>query len=289
MSLRRVCALAVVATLGYAGVAWGVAANLDDVDLTADGGDATFQYGFDYGCADGTSGSRGDVVYSVEEGSLAVPLQSDAFDGALSLYVGDDPFTVPGEMVNVNAASTQVSSPNRTIKGVKVRRQGRSFPGSPTLRELIRFKNTTRKSITRSVTFATEYGSDDLTRVEETSSGDTRFNSRDRWGITGGASDPIVTTVHYGKGPVLKPFQQIGPYSSPDGGITDGADCAITSFRLKLRPKQTAFLMLFLEMHHTEAAAIGDAGKFNRPGLNATLRSGLSNATRAKIRNWDLG
>ena len=290
---RLTTVMVTTGSLLAAGAAFAAQTAFDDIDLVADANDnAVFQYGFDYGCIDGTSGSEGDTVYSVEDGKLVLPAQSDAFDGALSLYVDGKPFTQPSGTASFNG-SNEVRSSSEQLGALTVSRRGDSFPGSPTLRELVKFKNTSKRTVRASALFATEYGSDDETRVAASSSGDHKFDSKDRWGITDDdpttPSDPVVTLVTHGKGSVLAP-RQVGPFSAVDDGNTvDGSDCANDTFSLKLKPKQTAYLMFFLEIHADDAGAVADAKKFNKKGLNAQLLTDIGEGARKKILNWDAG
>jgi hypothetical protein len=288
--MRVALAVATIAALAFAATALAVQTPFDDIDLEADGGDATFEYGLDYGCTDGTSSSSGDEFYSVEDGST--PDGSDAFDGALVLYVGDSPFTVPTE--TADQTGEQIRSDTLSLRGLKVQRVGTALPDSPTLRELIKFKNPKKKTVKTRVALDTEYGSDDEITVRATSSGDRNFNRQDRWGITSdGPADPpgdsVVTLVNYGKGKVLKPDQQIGPFSANEAASIVGADCTLDTFPLKLRKKQTGYLMFFLEIADTNADAISNTSKFNAKKLNGDLKAGLSKGVQKKILNWDLG
>lgn len=293
-SRRPTAVAALGAALVLTATAFAAQTNFDAIDLLADGGDAKFQYGFDYGCADGTSASSGDHVYSIEGGSLVASMQTDAFDGALALYVGDSPFALPGNTADFTNGN-EVQSPTVKLEGLKVSRNGASFPGSPTLRELIKFQNKSKKTVKARVMLSSEFGSDDQTIVISSSSGDSEFNRRDRWGVTTddliAPADPAVTLVNYGKGKVLKPDQQIGPYSTPDDGVTvDGSDCAQVGFPLKLKAKQTGYLMFFLEMHEYPGTAVADVlKKFEKKHLNATLLTDISESVRKKILNWDVG
>lgn len=282
---------AVLASATVAASALAVQTNFDDIDLLADGGDAVFVYGFDYGCIDGDSGSDGDFVYSVEDGSFT-GMSSDAYDGFFAMYVNDAPFTQPTGMADFRNDNS-IRSSVRKMSGVKVSRRGDSFPGSPTLRELIKFTNTKTKAVKLNVLFANEYGSDRGTFVADSSSGDGKFNRFDRWGITTddqvAPTDPVVTLVNYGKGRVTKPVSQIGPISSPDDGVNvSGADCALDTFVLRLKPKQTRYLMVFTEVNPTIADAQSSAKKFDRKGLDATLLTGIGQGVRKKIANWDV-
>lgn len=275
------CALAVAVSAGAAQT------NFEDIDLEANGGDTVFQYGFDLGCVDGQSGSEG-FIYSVEDAAQGAG--EDALNGALPLYVDGEPFTQPTGTADQIGSAT-VRSSTRTLAGLKVSRVGHSFVGSPTLRELVKFVNPGKRTKKVPVTFATEFGSGSETAVLASSSGDLDFTRKDRWGITGDdtitLSRPAVTLVNYGKGKVLRPYEQLGPIGSPDDGGIFGVSCAIDSFFLKLGPKQTGYLMFFVEVNSTISGAKTAATKFNAKKPMQLLQ-GMSKAAKAKTLNWDL-
>lgn len=287
---KRVGMLAVATTLAVVGSATAAQMFIEDIKLTPNGGTTRFDYGFNHGCVDGTSFSQNIHTYSVDDAKHGSG--SDAFDGALPLYVDGRPFTVPSETANKIGTHT-IQSPTRTLSGLKVSRVGHTIPDEPILRELIKFANPSKtKTVRVPATFATEYGSDTETVVLASSSGDAVFNRRDRWGITAddptAVSDPAVTLVNYGKGTVLKPINQVGPFSTPDdGNAVSGADCAIDTFLLKLKPKQTGYLMFFLELNDSITAASEGARKFNSKSA-AGLLGGMSKSQQARVLNWDL-
>lgn len=281
----RVVALALMTTLALAASAFAAPATINDVDLTAGGGATYEPYNDDFGCTDGTSGSTGGFYSSVEDGDLSGA--SDAFDAGLVLYVGDDGFR-DGDGTG-DLSGQQLTVGPRKVDGVQVTRIDRALPGSRTLRSLIKLKNPTRRTMTRYVSLDTEYGSDSETVVETTSSGNNRFNSKDRWGITSDDapfSDPVVTLVNYGKGRVLKPVLQIGPYAAKGGN--DGADCVLDVFLVRLPPRATRYLLFYVEMSADDTAAENSVRKFNRQRLTAALLKGIKSGVRSKILNWDL-
>ncbi len=220
----------------------------------------------------------------MEDGSLDG--QSDAFDAGLILYVGDNGFRDPDGTGNHTDEQLRVGP--RRVSGFVITRIDRALPGSRTLRSLIKIKNPSNRPRARYVTLDTEYGSDSSTVIEATSSGNLRFNSKDRWGITSDQapfSDPVVTLVNYGKGQVVKPILQIGPY--PDLG-NDGADCVLDVFHIMLGPRETGYLMFFVELSADDTDAMASVGKFNRKRLTSALLNGIRQRARPKIMNWDL-
>jgi hypothetical protein len=87
---------------------------------------------------------------------------------------------------------------------------------------------------------------------------------------------------------VLKPDQQIGPYSGDEDESIDGADCTLDTFPLRLQKRATGYLMFFLEIWESNEEAITGASKFDRKKLDADLKAGMSKKVQKKILNWDL-
>jgi len=157
--------------------------------------------------------------------------------------------------------------------------------GSPTFRSLIGLTNKgSAKNVT--VQLGTDLGSDDLTKVHATSSGDLNFTAKDRWVITadtpvgGYASDPVVTQVFKGKGKVKN--HSLSSSCDPEVGRF-GID-----YTVKLPKKSTRYLLFFLEMSPTSKDAKKNIKKFDNPKKLKPLLKGISKSKRKQILNWDL-
>jgi hypothetical protein len=296
MRITRLGALgaAVAATLVFAAVALAVQTPIDDVELEAAGGDATFTYDDgDYACVDGTSSSDGGAQpFAVEDGANAGG--GDALDGAMAVYVENSPFVDRDGQGDLTGQRLKVG-PDKA-GGLRVSQVHTALAGSQTLRALIKLKNTKKKTVKRRVLLSTEWGSDASTHVLDTSSGDRRFTKKDRWGVTSDSvgaddpGDPPVITVTHGKGQrALGPALQIGPFAADDDETIDGTDCANAFFDVRLKKRSTAYLLFFLELGDDNADALSNASKYNQRKLSADLKAGLSKGTQKKILNWDLG
>ncbi|HEX6263640.1 MAG TPA: hypothetical protein VF097_12415 [Actinomycetota bacterium] len=248
---------------------------INDVDLTAGGGAVFDPEHETYGCV-----FDEDTRYYSPIGDGSIGIRTDGFDGALVLWVGDNAFTDADGVGNL--VGQQLTVGPTKVSGVKVTRIERALPGSRTLRSLIKLTNPSKKILRRSITLDTNLGSDGSTALELSSSGDIRFDSRDRWGITSEqpGSDPVVTMVNYGKGRVVRPQFQIGPVA--------GDECILTSFRITLGPKQTRYMMFFVELSEDDLDAASSARKFNRKRLSSALLAGLGSEVRQRILDWDL-
>jgi hypothetical protein len=282
--VRMRVALAVVttATLAIAAVALAVTTPIDDVDLEAAGGDAIFD-AENYGDECGPSGDGECFFTPVSDGSAFG--NSDAFDEGLVLGIegqsfvdDDDEGDLTGQQLTVGPVM---------LAGLQVTRIERALAGSPTLRTLVKLKNTKRKkSVRRRIILSSDLGSDSGTTIRRSSSGDVFFNPADRWMVssddptTADLGDPPVTFVTYGKGkPRVKPLH---------AALLHGRDDLTASYSVRLARKRTAYLMFFTELSETNESAISGTSKFNAKKLNASLKDGLSKKIQKKILNWDL-
>jgi hypothetical protein len=280
MKRRSACIAVVASTLAFAGVAYAVPTDLDDVVLTASG-TTEFQYGNTYGS------------HFMIDDAESSPTHSDAFDGGLELFVGGAPYTTLGGIGELTGTN-RLSGAAKKMGKLKVSRVDETLSMLPAVRVLVKLQNPTKKAVKTDLTMATNLGSDTETAVRASSSGDQNFDRKDRWGITSDDAttpgDAVVTFVHFGAGKVLKPSSQRGPESTPDDGVTSNGDERVEpTFKVKVPGKKTVYLMFFAELHDTNGAAIMDAGEFDARRLDADLLIDIGASVRKKIVNWDLG
>lgn len=273
LALASVTALALVAT-AVAG-----SSPIDDATLEAAGGDATFDA---ENLSDGCGAAVENECYftPVEDGTAFG--DSDAFDGGLALTVNGKGFVDPDE--NGDLSGQQLTVGPVTLAGLKVTRVERALEGSPTLRTLIKVKNTKKQTLRRTLGLISDLGSDSDTRFLGSSSGDLAFGKADRWVVTADhattADDPPVTSVFYGKG---KPRVKLA-----SGTAIQGVDNLDASFDVRLKRRASGYLLLFTELSEENADAVAGTAKFNRRKLNSDLKTGLSKKVQKKILNWDL-
>ncbi|MGH7886025.1 MAG: IPTL-CTERM sorting domain-containing protein [Thermodesulfobacteriota bacterium] len=161
-------------------------------------------------------------------------------------------------------------------------------------RLLLTLENTTDGTIMSSVQIANNFGSDSSTVVEETSSGDTVFNTSDLWVVTsdGGPSDPVNTTILFGPGsPLVTP--SLVTLNVCDDSATDGAG---VSYDISVPPFSTQSLMLIgclggiTGTGNTVSGAIAGAQMFNLNTVfddNPTLICDLTQSELDSIINFD--
>jgi hypothetical protein len=271
--------LTTAAALAFAVTALAVSTPIDDVELEAAGGDAIFD-AENYVEDCGATGDGECYFTPIDDGSGFGT--GDAFDGGLALTVNGQGFVDSDD--NGDLTDEQLTVGPVTLARLKVTRIERGLPGSPTLRTLIKLKNTKKKVLKRSVSLISDLGSDNSTRVFRSSSGDSGFSKADRWIVTTddptSPSDPPVTSVFYGKG---KPRAKL-----VSGSAIQGIDTLAAGFDVRLKRRASGYLLLFTELSDEGADAVAGTAKFNRRKLDASLKDDLGKSIRKKILNWDL-
>ena len=219
--------------------------------------------------------------FGVDDALLFIPYHDDAYDGFWNLTV-DDAVYEPGAAGDSTSTAwgTTVSGAAVTLSGLTVTERLSAFCVSPTLRVLVTLTNPTGESITAVVKFAGNYGSDDDTTIEATSSGDTSYTVADRWLITSDDNDgdPINTVVWYGPG---------GPVATPTAAsiVDDDVDA---TFQVTVPAGATRHLMFFSQLDSSVSAAVSAATDFDS---NAALGaagylSGLTAEELTATLNW---
>jgi hypothetical protein len=278
--LRVGLVLTTAAALALAVTALAVSTPIDDVELEAAGGDALFD-AENHVDECGAAGDGECYFTPVDDGGALG--DSDAFDGGLALTVEGNGFVDPDD--NGDLTGQQLTVGPVTLAGLKVTRIERGLPGSPTLRTLIKLKNTKKKTLRRSVGLVSDLGSDSSTHIFRSSTGDFAFSRADRWVVTTDdpttPSDPPVTSVFYGKG---KPRVELA-----SGTAIQGIDNLDATFDVRLKRRATGYLLLFTELSDEGTDAVAETAKFNRKKLDASLKADLSKKLQKKILNWDLG
>jgi hypothetical protein len=276
---RLALVLTTAAALAFAVTALAVSTPIDDVELEAAGGDAVFD-AENYVDDCGATGDGECYFTPVDDGDAFG--DGDAFDGGLALTVEGQGFVDPDE--NGDLTGEQLTVGPVTLAGLKVTRIERGLEGSPTLRTLVKLKNTKKKTLRRTIGLISDLGSDNSTRIFRSSSGDFAFSTADRWVVTTddptSPSDPPVTSVFYGKG---KPRVKLA-----SGSAIQGIDNLNASFDVRLKRRATGYLLLFTELSDEGADVVAGTAKFNRKKLDASLKDDLGKSIRKKILNWDL-
>ncbi len=276
-----------VLVAGLTGPAAATQALIDDVEL--EGGNSTL---FD---PDNDEPGNDDCLHvdvldkdaytPVDDGESAN--DSDAYDGGMILYVNNRQFVDNNDQGNEVGEQLQVG-PSR-LSGVKVTRTDRALATSPTMRDLISFKNGTRRSIVLQVRIESDYGADGDEVVRASSTGpDLSFQINDRWLLVAddaaAPSDALVTNAWYGKNARKKLVNVTNDVPNADS-------CLGVSYRITIPAKSTRHLLLFAQLADATdftAARNRAQNSFDRNRLPAPLLVGLSNGVKNNVLNWNL-
>ncbi|WP_238367348.1 calcium-binding protein [Mesobacterium pallidum] len=208
----------------------------------------------------------------------------DAFDGGMVLSGFDDAdgrasWSMDGREFSLSGSYSDGKHTVATQRDIYVP-EGAAFA-----RWHDSFTNTGPKAITLQVTYLNSLGSDLLTNVLETSSGDNRLTSADTYFIS---DDSILGLVGFdatvaeawGDGSHLPTSATIGAYGTPD------SDNPTITFSLDIAAGETVSLLMFATQSTSWAEARVDTLHMRDPGV--TWLAGLNEAERARIVNYDL-
>ena len=270
MTTRRL--LVTLSATAVLTVALGSAAVADPVDLS-DGSAAIpvanvvweiGNWGGDYGYST-TEASTFAADVDPADPWLVDPVNDDAVDGVFTVAV-DGAFygsaACDGEgacdyTVDVSPAGgdTVVTAPTEVMSTLQVGVQQRFYAVGDIARTLVTFTNPTAAPVTVDVDVLSDYGSDWDTTVEADSTGDENVTTADRWFVTGGDSDPVVTTVWAGPAPTLTPVDAMLGDVRYDYG-----DESIVSYELTVAPGATVHLAYFVGVRGWNAAPMEPSG-----------------------------
>jgi hypothetical protein len=160
----------------------------------------------------------------------------------------------------------------------------------PILRTLVSIQNQTGATRPITVTFATNFRSDQNTHYVATSSGDSTFAGNDRWAVSADGVTPMInavnTTALFGLGSpaVIPSFADDQVFACPGAGDIHGI---LAEFTLSVPNNATQRLMFFQEINATINAAVSGVGSFDTPmRLSNPLAAGLTAQQLAEIQNW---
>jgi len=251
-----------------------------------DGGDLGTGSPFSGDCSDSSgTGLNIDDATSAND-------DNDAYDTAWLTALGSTFIGTDGVGDLTGSTYTAVT---QNISGLDVTYQLFFSEDTQCNRLVLFFDNNAGFPMSDTVRIATNFGSDDSTQVDGTSSGDTTFTTADRWIVTSDdapVSDPVNTTVFYGPG---------SPQSTPtfvtnlvcDDSDEDGVGA---EFDITVPERSTRCLMLFACLGdftgtaNTIDGALADAPLFNsNDTIPGDLLSGLSDTQLTECSNWDFG
>lgn len=183
----------------------------------------------------------------------------DAFDGAGIVSVNGTRYANPDGDVDVTGQTLTTDLTN--LNALTLSLQYTAMGGSQTLRTLVTMTNPGVATISRTISYETNWGSDGGTVVRSTSSGDAAITAGDRWSVTsdGGDSDPVNLTVFASPGHLLP--SSIGT-TVFDAAGTEGL---ILNYSLTFAPGETRHLVFYHELFDTNIQATTAAALYNAP------------------------
>jgi hypothetical protein len=211
--------------------------------------------------------TNADPAFRIGEANLKTGSGTitDAFDSFAGIRVNGTFFQQPGTQVDLTTtgAGAFVNTTQVAIGDIGTSLNYFMDGSSPTLRVLASFTNNGTTGQTVEVLYGGNLGSDDDTRIEDTSSGDTTFQQADRWLISsdGGGPDPVLTLVRYGEGTVQAAADTLA-VPGTDSGNGD-VEYFTDVWSLTLGVGETQSLMWFVQFSPDLDTAQGETGVFD--------------------------
>lgn len=216
----------------------------------------------------------------------------DAYDNAWVTFIDGTPIAPAG--TGDLTGSTYTAAP-QNIAGLDATYQLFFSQDTQCSRFVLFLDNNTSGPISETVRITTNFGSDEDTQLEGTSSGDLFFTTADRWLVTsddGEEGDPVLTNVLYGPGnPRATTDFAVMEHCDPEVDRNDGF---IVDFDVTVPQNQSRCLMLFgclaniTGFGNTVVGALSDATLFNsNDTIPGDLLSGLTDVQLSECVNWD--
>ncbi len=252
----------------------------------------------------------GDGGFVMGEALLIATNQGDPFDGAGLVNVAGSYFEVPEpDTVDLTGATLQTPTATTGPLDVNVQWQG---AGPGTIRELVSLTNTGATDLTQDVVIETNLGSDLMTTLQASSTGDiSGYPTNARWfatsqGDTEPLGDPAIVAVATGPGTVQSPgtildcpdTDSLAEKSAKDAPTAPAGDVVATGFPLgteyftyrynvAIPAGETRYLMVFWSLHETiaESVAAGPAWDTN-PTAGSEALAGITPEQLSQIVNW---
>jgi hypothetical protein len=214
--------------------------------------------------------------FAMGDAQILATNQTDAFDDAGMVRIGDEYFAAPGGTnAPVDLTGTTLQTPSGPLGGLNVSVQWQGAASAPVVRELVALQNPTGAAIAQQVRIDTGYGSDSSTYLWGSSSGDETWTTADRWITTADDNtpftpplsgyDPPVTSVWYGPGNVLSPAV-----------LVENCD-ANTDSQDQAKPDKKAAADATTTTEGTDGAAAPEAAAAPDAGAQQTLLPGAGN------------
>jgi len=279
-------AAAGAAALGLAGQAQGVTIAASGISITFGGVEYTeISNSSIFSPLTTLPGATGDRAWGISDATTASG--GDAFDGFAGITVNGVAFNQPNNMVDFATTGdggflTTITPAD--IGGIDTSLDYFFDDSSPTARVFATFTNNNANAESVEVAYGGDLGSDGNTTLEDTSTGDSTFESGlDRWIISSddGDGDPVLTFVRFGQGGV-----QVAS-STPEVPEGDN-DLFADIWTLALNPGETQSLLWYVQLN--PSLTLSQAGTADFDSLaalsNAGLLAGLTDTQINQAVNW---
>ncbi|HEV7735543.1 MAG TPA: hypothetical protein VGR62_25435 [Candidatus Binatia bacterium] len=253
------------------------------ITLTS-GGNAQWQVVGNFGTSDGTPTGTCNTTgtgLAVADGVLGA--KSNAFDGALAVWVDGVLFTTPN---TVDVSGGTLTAGPTVVSSLEVTVRHTALPSGPVLRTLISLHNPAPTPVTASLAVVTNLGSDGDTAVRASSDGEGLWEvtSDDAVAPTG----PVVLTVANGwYGPHGYANSNAGLFKEAAAFACSGTEGARLRAEATVPPGGTSHFMMFTQLDDDNAGAIA-AGEGFDGALAPALLDGLDDATQLHVVNFYL-
>ncbi|HEX5017525.1 MAG TPA: hypothetical protein VFX15_08065 [Actinomycetes bacterium] len=209
---------------------------------------------------------------------------SDAFDGGMVVTVASTDVEDPNDAATLENNVLSTGAP-ATAAGLKVNSTARALQTAPAVQYLVKFRNPTKDTITRTVTVSSDVGSDGSTVILKDSSSNGAHSNADRWIVTADNTaapfgDPVVTHVFRGKNPKVT--------TDVTNAFATANACTAETYKLRVPGGESRYLLLFMEMHQGKKGAVEDAKVYDSQKTMSGALKGISKSLYSKIVNWNL-
>lgn len=220
------------------------------------------------------------------------PTSTDAYDGGMILSVGGA-FYSPA---TADLTGLVYTADVQTIGGLDVQMTYEAFATAPILRSVIKLTNSGAQTLNRSIEWQTNLGSDSVTVIRGTASGDALFTTADNWIVTDEAgnnipntsTDPRSLIVLFGAGGVAESPATVAMSTTFSSAGTQGV---FAQFELELDAGATEYLIFFHALPDSSAVALPAAFDLGNQIASATRNSsyfaGLSASVLDNTVNWN--
>ena len=221
-------------------------------------------------------------LWDIQSNGTVVNGTGDSWDIGMGLFVDNVAYPFQGSL-STELSGRQVLVGPAAMSGLNVTRRVFVPTTDGWARWFDSFENTTAADITITVRYESNPGSDSGTVITNTSSGDTTFDTTDRWLVSddfsNGSGDPTLNYNFFGAGGAQAPTS-VGTTVFSCAG-TQGR---LWEYALTVNAGTTKSLMTLVGQNNNQTEA--DANALLLDALPTAALEGLTSAQVRQVRNW---